>query len=67
MGLMGMVRESEHIVYLLGTEAVCPECKGMMKDNGFSFHCNDCSRVFIISEDMGFDRKVKVKELKTPT
>jgi len=63
MGLPGITRKNEHIIYLLGTEAVCPECKGMMRDTGVSFHCNDCRRVFVVSDDMGFDRKVKICEI----
>ena len=56
-------KTKEHIVYLLGNEAVCPECKGMIRDMGISFYCNDCRRTFVISDDMGFDRKIKVKEI----
>ena len=63
MGLIGSTMPNEHIIYLLGAEAVCPECKGMMRDTGVSFFCNDCRRVFVISDDLDFDRKVKIREV----
>ena len=54
--------QKEHILYLLGSEAVCPACKGMMRFNQIGYYCQDCRRTFVISSYMDFDRSVKVME-----
>ena len=58
-----MDKQNEHILYLLGSEAVCPECKGMLRFNLSGYCCNDCRRSFVISSYIDYDRSIKVMEL----
>lgn len=52
----------EYIIYLLGSEAVCPVCKGMLRFNEVAYFCYDCRRAFDISSYMNFDHSVRVRE-----